>query len=193
MTSRKNIRTKSVRSAVARPAAPEVEDPAFIKHDGDKPRFDLIDPEWLAVLWRDTVLKTCPWLSPVLRFWAGSAETLGEDRQHLLAAYYALDPDLDPKDASSNGVSGVQRVLEFGAKKYAAHNWRKPCEWYRYYNAIIRHALKIHAGEEVDADSGEMHIYCVGCSLMFLWWHSCYRPEGDTSRWHSPSATGELG
>jgi len=65
-------------------------------------------------------------------------------------------------------VFGLARVLTFGAKKYAAHNWRKGIAYSRLFDALQRHLWAWWAGEEFDAESGESHLDHAACCLMFL-------------------------
>lgn len=65
-------------------------------------------------------------------------------------------------------LMGLARVLTFGAKKYAAHNWRLGIEYSRLFDALQRHLWAWWAGEETDPESGESHLDHAACCLMFL-------------------------
>jgi hypothetical protein len=65
-------------------------------------------------------------------------------------------------------LEGVGRVLTFGARKYAANNWRNGIAFSRLIGAALRHLLAIMRGEDIDPESGEMHVYHLGCCIMFL-------------------------
>jgi hypothetical protein len=93
-----------------------------IKHDGDKPRTDLLSTKWLL---------------------------------------------------------GVARVLGYGAKKYAPHNWREGIEHSRLIAAALRHLLAYLDGEDDDPETGLCHIYHASCCLMFLAELRTTRPELD--------------
>ena len=68
-------------------------------------------------------------------------------------------------------LSGVVRVLMFGAKKYAPGNWQKVDNAkVRYTNALKRHLFAIDSGEEVDSESGLKHIWHLTCNAVFLMW-----------------------
>ncbi len=69
---------------------------------------------------------------------------------------------------SSRFLNGLGRVLTYGARKYAAHNWRKGLHTSRYYDALQRHLLAWNDGEDVDPESGHSHLYHAACCLMFL-------------------------
>ena len=69
----------------------------------------------------------------------------------------------------------VVRVLEHGAKKYSADNWKivKNAR-HRYLAAAYRHMNAINDGEWVDGKetggSGEPHAAHVICCMLFLLW-----------------------
>lgn len=65
-------------------------------------------------------------------------------------------------------LEGLAAVLQFGAKKYAAHNWRGGISWSRLVAALMRHTFAILRGELVDPESGLPHIDHVQCCSMFL-------------------------
>ena len=81
------------------------------------------------------------------------------------------DPKKVPLDLIPPTLSyGIGRVLGKGAKKYAPGNWMRGMSWSGILAAIERHLKAIQAGEDVDADTGELHIYCIGCEIAFLSW-----------------------
>jgi hypothetical protein len=65
-------------------------------------------------------------------------------------------------------LEGIGKVLAFGAKKYAEHNWRGGIGWGRLVGALLRHTFAILRGEYLDPESGLPHIDHVGCCWMFL-------------------------
>ncbi len=60
------------------------------------------------------------------------------------------------------------KVLDFGKKKYAAHNWRKGFVWSRVLDAAMRHLHAFNDGEDVDPESGLSHLAHLSCCVMFL-------------------------
>jgi hypothetical protein len=72
--------------------------------------------------------------------------------------------DLIPAEATE----GIGLVLTFGAQKYAAHNWRKGIEYSRIIGAIKRHLLEIEKGNDIDEESGLLHIDHISCNAAFL-------------------------
>lgn len=65
-------------------------------------------------------------------------------------------------------LEGLTAVLQFGAQKYAAHNWRGGLKWTRLIAAMLRHSFAILRGELNDPESGLPHVDHVGCCWMFL-------------------------
>lgn len=65
-------------------------------------------------------------------------------------------------------IEGLAAVLTFGAKKYAAHNWRGGLSYSRLIAALLRHLFAILRGEDIDPESGLPHVDHVGCCWMFL-------------------------
>lgn len=84
-------------------------------------------------------------------------------------------PRMDLLDAQA--LEGLAAVLTFGAKKYAAHNWRKGINNSRLIAALLRHLFAISRGEEIDPESGLPHIDHVGCCWMFLSNNMKNRPD----------------
>lgn len=68
----------------------------------------------------------------------------------------------------ADAIEGLAKVLTFGAKKYAAHNWRNGITNSRLMGALFRHSFAILRGEYTDPESGLPHIDHVGCCWMFL-------------------------
>ena len=71
------------------------------------------------------------------------------------------------------------KVLTFGARKYAAHNWRKGIAWSRIIGAIKRHVESFNAGEDNDPETGLSHIAHAMCECMFLLEYLQTHPELD--------------
>lgn len=68
---------------------------------------------------------------------------------------------------SPSWLSGVGKVLSFGAVKYAAHNWRKGIERSRLLGACLRHVFAYLGGEDNDPETGLLHLHHASCCLMF--------------------------
>jgi hypothetical protein len=69
---------------------------------------------------------------------------------------------------SAVAIEGLADVLTFGAKKYAAHNWRKGMDWSRVIASLKRHLSEFEKGVDTDPESGLKHIDHVMCYVMFL-------------------------
>lgn len=65
----------------------------------------------------------------------------------------------------------VVEVLTFGAKKYAADNWKHvPQAQERYIDAAYRHLADWNSGEKKDPETGKSHLAHAICCLLFLLW-----------------------
>lgn len=73
----------------------------------------------------------------------------------------------------------VGAVLTFGARKYAAHNWRGGISYSRLIGACLRHTFAILRGEDTDPESGLPHSAHASCCLMFLSWMMTHRKDLD--------------
>lgn len=65
-------------------------------------------------------------------------------------------------------LTEIAKVLQFGAKKYSAHNWRKGMKWSRLLGASLRHLFAYIRGEDKDPETGLSHLAHLGCCVMFL-------------------------
>lgn len=79
----------------------------------------------------------------------------------------------------SLALEGLAAVLTFGAKKYAADNWRGGISYRRVLGALLRHTFAILRNEDTDSESGLPHIDHIGCCWMFLSHFMKTRPELD--------------
>lgn len=69
---------------------------------------------------------------------------------------------------SREALEQTALVLEFGRKKYAAHNWRKGFEWSRPLSAAMRHLTAFIDGEDKDPESGLSHLAHAAACIMFM-------------------------
>ena len=68
-------------------------------------------------------------------------------------------------------INEVLEVLAFGAKKYAADNWKiVPEARTRYVDAAFRHLSDWHLKERLDGETGKSHLAHAVCCLLFLLW-----------------------
>lgn len=61
----------------------------------------------------------------------------------------------------------IAKVLDFGAKKYTAHNWRGGFVWTRVLSAALRHIFSFLRGEDFDPETGLSHLAHAGCCILF--------------------------
>ena len=65
-------------------------------------------------------------------------------------------------------LNEIVKVLTHGSLKYDDHNWSK-CETItRYFGACCRHLFAWLGGEDIDKDSGHLHLACAGCCIFFM-------------------------
>jgi hypothetical protein len=88
---------------------------------------------------------------------------------------------------------GVGRVLTRGKRKYAAHNWRKGLAIARLLAGVMRHITLFLAGQDLDVNpnckgcqsgdcekhTGENHLDCASCGIMFAREMLVTRPDLD--------------
>lgn len=79
-------------------------------------------------------------------------------------------------------IEQLAMVLGFGAKKYAAHNWRNGLAYSRLTAAALRHLHAFNDGEDNDPESGLSHVAHAMCCCMFLLGTINRRPDQD-DRW----------
>jgi hypothetical protein len=67
-------------------------------------------------------------------------------------------------------VEEINKVLEFGAKKYAKHNWQQGegFSYTRVLNSLLRHVFSYMRGEDLDPESGLSHMAHAGCNVLFI-------------------------
>ena len=65
-------------------------------------------------------------------------------------------------------VEEIVRVLDFGARKYAARNWEQGISYSRVFSALQRHLTAWWEGEDRDPETGLSHLAHAGCCLVFL-------------------------
>jgi len=66
-------------------------------------------------------------------------------------------------------LDAIAEVLQMGAEKYSAHNWRKGLDWDAgVWSSLVRHAVSWHNGEDLDKESGLNHMKHVLVNALFL-------------------------
>jgi len=79
-----------------------------------------------------------------------------------------------------DSLEPMVKVLEFGAKKYDAHNWKKGLKTDQICESLIRHLTAYLRGENNDTESGLPHVGHILCNAMFLSYMHTYKPDFDT-------------
>lgn len=74
-------------------------------------------------------------------------------------------------------IEEINKVLDFGAKKYAAHNWRTGSgfKYTRVLSSLLRHTFAWARGEDLDPESGLSHLAHMGCNVVFLIYYNKYK------------------
>ena len=68
---------------------------------------------------------------------------------------------------STYALTETSKVLNYGADKYGADNWRKGIAWRRLTGAALRHVLAFNDGEDNDPETGLSHLAHAMCMVMF--------------------------
>lgn len=95
---------------------------------------------------------------------------------HLLDPYWTED---------------VARVMTFGAKKYAAENWRAGIEFTRIISSLRRHLLEIEKGQDIDPETNLPHAAHLACNSMFLHYYGRAKRERDDRFYAKPEPVAE--
>lgn len=76
-------------------------------------------------------------------------------------------------------IEEINKVLEFGAKKYAAHNWKQGggFKYTRILNSLLRHIFAFMRGEDKDPESGLSHMAHAGCNIIFILYYLKYKEK----------------
>ena len=86
-----------------------------------------------------------------------------------------LPYDLVPGEA----LEEIVKVLQFGARKYDAHNWCKGMHWSRAWSAVMRHLWAWWRGQDNDPETGLSHLAHAGCGIFFLIWFELHKVGTD--------------
>jgi hypothetical protein len=107
------------------------------------------------------------------------AETVAAIKKQLGTALKFDENKLPLHLLSTEAINQTAAVLQFGAEKYAEHNWRKGFAWSRPLAAAMRHITAFNAGEDRDPESGLSHLAHAACCIMFLLEFEKTHPELD--------------
>ena len=86
-----------------------------------------------------------------------------------------LDWSLLPMEA----LEDIVKVLEFGAKKYAAWNYANGTglSWKATVASLMRHLYAWLRGEDNDPESGISHLGHIGCNVIFLLYYTKHKDK----------------
>lgn len=71
------------------------------------------------------------------------------------------------------------RVLTAGADKYGDNNWKKGMQWSKVIASLKRHIVAFESGEDIDKETGILHMAHVMCNAAFLVEYYKIYPQGD--------------
>lgn len=74
-------------------------------------------------------------------------------------------------------IEEINKVLDFGARKYAAHNWKTGTgfRYTRVLSSLLRHTFAWARGEDLDPESGLSHLSHMGCNVIFLIYYNKHK------------------
>ena len=74
-------------------------------------------------------------------------------------------------------IEEINKVLDFGAKKYAAHNWKTGSgfRYTRVLSSLLRHTFAWARGEDLDPESGLNHLAHMGANIVFLIYYNKHK------------------
>jgi len=74
-------------------------------------------------------------------------------------------------------VEEINKVLDFGARKYAPNNWRTGSgfSYTRVISSLLRHTFAWVRGEDLDPESGLSHLSHMGCNVIFLIYYNKHK------------------
>ncbi len=84
--------------------------------------------------------------------------------------YGKLRWDLMPDDA----LEKIVEIYTHGAIKYNDENWRDGFKWKRCIGSMKRHLKAFTTGEDIDEDSGALHLSQVAWNAITLLWFQLY-------------------
>lgn len=138
---------------------------AFMKFDGDKTRYDLVDPEFSLALMRAAKgIMVSSGVNNINYLWK---QARAYHKQPTTSQLLTLVNDLYGFNVAQ-AEREIAEVLTFGARKYKPNNWRKCSDTGRYLAAVFRHLDDWNTKGEVDEESGKLHRAHIATNLMFL-------------------------
>lgn len=87
---------------------------------------------------------------------------------------------------------GIVNVLTKGAVKYSPKNWHKGMSWMSVLASMKRHIAAFELGEDIDPETGELHVDHIQCNAHFLSAYYTIAPQYD-DRIHLGSTKPKIG
>ena len=81
-----------------------------------------------------------------------------------------------------DALEDMVKVLEFGAKKYSADDWKKGLNTNEITESMMRHLFAYLRGEDIDPESGLPHTGHIMCNAMFLSYMQKFAKKFDSRR-----------
>jgi hypothetical protein len=68
-------------------------------------------------------------------------------------------------------IKAIAEILTYGAEKYHENSWQGLDDFdNRYYDALMRHIEAWRQGENIDSESGKLHLAHAATNAVFLLW-----------------------
>lgn len=140
------------------------------RYNGGKVPLDLIPLSFLA---NELRLRNAPKTTAGVQA-LGALSYLGEFQVTGEALYlYSALREL------GDGWDECARVFDYGRKKYAEWNWAKGMPWSVPLACAARHLRQIIDGEDMDEESGRLHVGHVYCNIVMLLQYQKTYKDGD--------------
>lgn len=76
-------------------------------------------------------------------------------------------------------LEDMVKVLTYGANKYVPRNWEQGLSWTSVLASLKRHIAAFERGEDIDNESGMLHIAHAACNIHYLNAYYHFFPQGD--------------
>jgi hypothetical protein len=124
--------------------------------------------------------------SDVRRRAASTYWTLGDVNEDAEGAAEHKDDGKPPMSLLSPfALEEIAKGMAYGAKKYAAWNYRKGMKWTKLSSSLLRHTFRWLGGEDIDPESGVHHLALAGCNV-FMLLDLIVLGLGKDDRWRKP-------
>ena len=138
-----------------------------VKLDSGKRKLSLIHPSTLCVLLTGNKDKKKEQIKEAIYYLAEAAHAK-DNTEFIGYAYQALAFIVTYMESETAALRQLAIAMEYGIQKYGRNNWKQGMEWSRLIDAAQRHGLAILEDEEVDADSGNLHVAHMLASVHML-------------------------